>query len=93
MTADNLCDDPAAQRARKLAIATVVEFATAEGTLATREGPVAYAEGRRAAHGHPKASAGPYRVSASMLPTSPSPRCGRASRADTESVRRSLGRS
>ena len=45
MTAHNLCDDPAARRARKRAIATSVEFASASGTLATREGPVAYAEG------------------------------------------------
>ena len=38
-------NDQSARRARKLAIATVVEFAPARGTLATREGPVAYAQG------------------------------------------------
>jgi hypothetical protein len=38
-------NDRSARRARKLAIATVVEFAPASGTLATREGPVAYAQG------------------------------------------------
>jgi PGDYG protein len=45
MTSIDLREDPAAHRARKLAIAMAVEFAQADGTLATREGPVAYMRG------------------------------------------------
>ncbi len=41
----DLRNDSAARRARKLAIALTVEFAQADGTLPTREGPVAYAQG------------------------------------------------
>ena len=45
MTAVDIRHDRTARRARKRAIAASVEFASARGTLATREGPVAYAEG------------------------------------------------
>jgi PGDYG protein len=38
----DLGEDRAARRARKLSIAMHVEFAMADGTLVTREGPVAY---------------------------------------------------
>jgi hypothetical protein len=45
MSGVDLSVDRAARRARKLAIEILVEFATADGTLVTREGPVAYAQG------------------------------------------------
>jgi hypothetical protein len=38
----DLGEDRAARRARKVSIAMHVEFAMADGTLVTREGPVAY---------------------------------------------------
>jgi hypothetical protein len=41
----DLSDDCAARRARKRAIVLKVEFATTDGTLATREGPVSYSTG------------------------------------------------
>jgi PGDYG protein len=45
MTTVDLREDRAARRARKLAIAMLVEFAAIAGTLVTREGPVQYAQG------------------------------------------------
>jgi PGDYG protein len=42
MTSIDLSEDRAARRARKLSVVMQVEFATADGTLATCEGPVAY---------------------------------------------------
>jgi len=45
VTVRDLRDDPAARRARKLALALPVEFAAAAGTLVTREGPVAFVPG------------------------------------------------
>jgi PGDYG protein len=45
MSRVDLSEDRAAHRARKLAIAMAVEFAQADGTLATREGPVQFVAG------------------------------------------------
>jgi len=41
----DLREDRAARRARKLALEMQVEFAAADGTLVTREGPVTYVSG------------------------------------------------
>ena len=45
MSPVDLRNDPATRRARKLPIEMRVEFAQADGTLPTRDGPVAYAQG------------------------------------------------
>lgn len=45
MTSTDLRDDPAARRARKLALDMTAEFAAGSGTLVTPEGPVAYTQG------------------------------------------------
>jgi hypothetical protein len=45
MNGVDLSADPAARRARKYPVPVGVDFATANGTLATREGPVPYHRG------------------------------------------------
>ena len=45
MSGVDLSADPAALRARKCPVQVAVEFATADGTLKTREGPVQYRRG------------------------------------------------